>query len=149
MGIARNVNQRSDSTIEQQYFNSLLHAARVALPLGGAFAVLAGPVYWMAGAGGLIAAGVAAVACALSSVGAAAAALPLAGNPFAATVLTMMLRMALPLVFLVVVVASQPSPLLDAGLAFYLIGFYLVALAADTHYAVGRIQLGATASKGM
>jgi hypothetical protein len=141
------VNQPSTSTAQTREFSSLGHAAQVAVPLAVAWALIAVPVYWLSGPMGLAAAGIAALLCAFASIGAGAVAALLAtsGQVVAATMLAMLLRMALPLVF-VIIVCRQPGPLVDAGLVYYLIGFYLIALAADTRHAVGRIRTEIAAS---
>lgn len=144
------MNQRNTSTLESLDFNSLWHAAQVMVPLAVCYALVAGPVYWFSGYLGLAAAGIAALLCAFASVGASAAASLLAssGQVVAATMLAMSLRMALPLVF-VVVVCRRPGPLVDAGLVYYVLGFYMVALLADTRHAVARISGSGTVSRGV
>jgi hypothetical protein len=135
------VNQPSTSTAQTREFSSLVHAAQVAVPLSIAWASIAVPAYWLSGSMGLAAAGIAALLCAFASIGAGAVGglLAASGQVVPATMLAMLLRMALPLVF-VIVVCRQPGPLVEAGLVYYLIGFYLIALAADTRHAVGLIR---------
>ncbi len=134
------MNQRNTSTPETLEFSTLAHAAHVFAPLALCYVLLAGPTFFLSGSRGLVAAAVAALLCVFASVGASAAASLLAasGQVVAATMLAMSLRMALPLVF-VVIVCRKPGPLVDAGLVYYLLGFYMVALLADTWHAVGRL----------
>jgi len=128
--------------------NSFVLAARLVLPLALCYALVAVPVYWYQGLLGLAAAGVAALVCALGSAAAAIAAsrLSATGQNVSATLLAMMLRMALPLAFCMIIYL-QGGPLADAGLVLYLLVFYMVALAADTWQALGRVKSLATGSK--
>jgi hypothetical protein len=121
--------------------SSLLHAAHVVLPVAACYALVALPAWWFHGSIGVAAAGIAALICAIASGAAAVAAsrLSAGGQPIAATLLAMLFRMALPLA-LGVIAAWQRGPLVDAGIMLYLVGFYMVALAADSWHAIGRLR---------
>ena len=128
-------------TIDVRESGLWLHAAHVLVPLALCFAVVAPTAYLYQGLTGVFAAGVAALVCAVASGGAAVAAsrLSAGGQPIAGTLLAMILRMTLPLAFCVVL-AVQRGPLVDAGIMLYLVGFYMVALAADSWHSIGRIR---------
>ncbi|HVU90002.1 MAG TPA: hypothetical protein VHD36_21905 [Pirellulales bacterium] len=125
------------------------HAGGVALWLT-AICLLAAPLIWfLQGSDGLVAAGIAALFCTLSAIGAQLIASLLAGPayPVHATMLATMLRMAPPL-FLCMLVGLRRGPLTEAGIVFYMIGFYLVTLAVDTWLSVSRISPAVSSRKG-
>lgn len=142
------MNQRSTSTPSAPELSPVHHAAQVTALLVACFALVALPAFAFAGLPGLAAAGIAALVCALASSAAAVVAsrLEAVGQPIGAALLATMLRMSLPLAFCIVVML-RPGPLAEAGLPLYLIGFYIVALAADTWLWVGRLQSSQTSSR--
>jgi hypothetical protein len=128
---------------------TLRHASIVILILAGGWAFAAPAIYLAQGINGLAAAGAAALICVFASVAAAVVgAIALRrNNPLASTLLPMGIRMALPLVVCLIVEYGDRSPLAKHGLSLYLVGFYLLALAADTWLTIGRIQSPPTSSK--
>jgi hypothetical protein len=103
-----------------------------------AVAMAASPLaFWLSGFGGLL-------ACALSAVfiwfaSAVASALGhFAHGPnqaLTSLLISMLVRMAIPLVACMVALASG-SQLVGSGFVFYVLGFYLIALPIDTIFAV-------------
>jgi hypothetical protein len=128
---------------------TLRHASFVILTLACCWILAAPAIYLAQGLNGLAAAGAAALICVLASVAAAVVAgiAMRHGNPLASTLLPMAVRMALPLVVCLIVEYGDRGPLAENGLSLYLVGFYLVALAADTWLTIGRIQSPPTSSK--
>ena len=125
------------------------HAGGVALWLT-VFCLILAPLVWaLQGNIGLVAMGTAAFFCGASAIGSQFIAVLLTGPayPVHATMLAMMLRMAPPLL-LCMLVGLRRGPLTDAGMVFYMIGFYLVTLAVDTWLSVGRISPAVSSRKG-
>lgn len=116
-------------------------AITLTLVMLGVYAALAPLALWLGGVAGLAAAAIAALVC---LVGAAAALVfpHLAGLPAssaAGVLVPMMLRMAVPLL-LVVLLRVVRSDLVDLKLAVYLVVFYTTALAVETWITVARSQ---------
>jgi hypothetical protein len=105
-----------------------------------AFLMAAGLAYELRGTEGVAAAGVAAMICWLGAI----AAVPVSSlfrGPAAVTYgvgLAMFARMALPLAVGVTLHALVPR-LAEAGMIYYLLAFYFLALALDTTLAVAQI----------
>jgi len=90
----------------------------------------------VAGSLGAIAAVLAAAICAMGAVGGHAVALLVADSvegpqrAMVRPVVGMLLRMGVPLAF-AIVVYLQGGPLAEAGLVYYLLAFYMIALAVE------------------
>ena len=68
-------------------------------------------------------------------------------HPIHAVMIAMLLRMVPPLA-LCAAVGLRRGPLTDAGMVFYMIGFYLVTLAVDTCLSVSRISPAVSPRRG-
>lgn len=108
--------------------------------VGLLYLILAPLAYYLNGREGLLAAAVAAGICLFGSLGALAAMQPLKGPAmmFSGVVIGMFLRMAVPLIFCLIVYL-QPSLLTRAGMVFYVIAFYMVTLTADAAITALRV----------
>ena len=125
------------------------HAGGVALWLT-AFCLILAPFVWaLQGNIGLVAMGAAAFFCGASAIGAQLIAVLLVGpaHPIHAVMIAMLLRMVPPLA-LCAAVGLRRGPLTDAGMVFYMIGFYLVTLAVDTWLSVSRISPAVSPRRG-
>ncbi len=125
------------------------HAGGVALWLTVVSILLAPFIWFLQGNSGLVAAGIAAIFCGASAIGAQWMAALLMGpaNPVHATMLAMMLRLAPPLM-LCMAIGMRRGPLTEAGIVFYMIGFYLLTLAVDTWLSVRRISPAVSSKRG-
>jgi hypothetical protein len=124
------------------------HAGGVALWLTVVCLVLAPLVWALQGSIGLVAIVTAAFICGASSVGAQLIAVLLVGSsPVHSVMIAMLLRMVPPLA-LCAAVGLRRGPLTDAGIVFYMIGFYLVTLAVDTWLSVRRISPAVSPRRG-
>jgi hypothetical protein len=143
------VNGHDTSTSSDCLVSWVRHARAVALWMTASYLVVAPLVFALQGQDGLVAAGIAALVCAAATISAQFTAIWLAGagQPFHATLIAMLLRMAPPLVFCMAI-GFRRGPLTDAGAVFYVIGFYMVTLAVDTWLSVGRISLASLSRKG-
>jgi hypothetical protein len=125
------------------------HVTWVILTLSAGVIVAAPIAYAFRGVAGATAVALAALVCALASSVAAVAGnlISKRGHVLAATLLPMLLRMALPLAFCTVVQFRRHGPLVDNGLALYVVGFYMLTLATDTWLSVGRPPIGVGLSR--
>jgi hypothetical protein len=116
--------------------------------LAATLVLVAPAAYALQAAIGIAAAATAALVCLIASVMAALAGgiVSRRGHVLAATLLPMLVRMALPLTFCA---AAQfwRGPLVESGLALYVVGFYVLTLAIDTWLSVGRPPIGTGASR--
>jgi hypothetical protein len=140
------VNGHDSSTSSLCLASWTRHAGGVALWLTAVGLILAPLVWALQGSLGLVALVAAASFCGASAIGAQLIATLLAGSalagsasPIHAVMIAMLLRMVPPLA-LCAVVGLRRGPLTDAGIVFYMIGFYLVTLAVDTWLSVRRIS---------
>ncbi|MEX2114398.1 MAG: hypothetical protein WD845_14485 [Pirellulales bacterium] len=141
----------SRNTIVWNRLGQLGLFARLALLsaiLAAAYAVAAPFAYGIRASAGLWAA---AVACGVCWVGAAAA-LALASlfprGSVHGTGVAMLVRMFLPLALGVTLHVQVPALAKD-GMIYYLLGFYLVALAAETALAVAQVSSGSHSQKAV
>ena len=107
----------------------------------GLYLLLAPLAYMLNGSEGLVAAAVAAGICVFGSFGALVAMQVLKGPAMfvGGVVLGMFLRMAVPLVFCLIVYL-QPSLLTRAGMVFYVLAFYMVTLLVDAILTALRVS---------
>jgi len=105
------------------------------------YAVASPLAYGLQGTHGLAVAAVAGVICLFSALGASSVAGFAAANslPYVPAMIAMLIRMFLPLVFIVVVAAGN-GPALAREIAAYLVPFYLVALGLETWFALSRVR---------
>lgn len=125
------------------------HAGGVALWLTAICLVLAPLVWALQGSAGIVALVTAALFCGASASGAQLIAVLLVGSayPIHAVMIAMLLRMVPPLA-LCAAVGLRRGPLTDAGIVFYMIGFYLITLAVDTWLSVRRISPAMSPRRG-
>ena len=115
--------------------------AQLLIVIATSYLALAPLAYALGGGTGLLASAIAAVVCLLAGAGAL-----VVGNLFPGpqsvaigALAGMLVRMAAPLLF-VVIVYSQGGPLVEAGLVFYLLAYYLITLAAETWMSVRLLK---------
>jgi len=99
--------------------------------------------YWSSGSDGVVAAVFASLVCLLAVMAAETSSTLFAGlaDVTLRTGLAMLPRMGIPLGFLIVVY-SRGGPLVEAGIVFYLLPFYLVVLTAETLLTVSSFPSG-------
>ncbi len=99
---------------------------------------------------GLWAAVIAAAVCLLSPLGASLATRAFAtrDKALAGLLVSMFLRMGIPLAFCLVM-QIQKGPLLEAGIVYCVLVFYLVVLAVETWFAMRHVEHRQTASGGV
>jgi hypothetical protein len=143
------VNGPETSTSQDCLVSWARQAGGVALVVAASFLLVTAPVAWLQGRAGLAAAGIAALVCAMSAISAQFTAIRLAGlgRPVQAALLAMLLRMAPPLVYCLAV-GWRHGPEGGAGVVFYVIGFYMVVLAADTCLSVRRVPRITSSRRG-
>jgi hypothetical protein len=143
------VNGHDSSTSSLCLASWTRHAGGVALWLTVVCLILAPLVWALQGNIGVVALVAAAFFCGASAIGAQLIAVLLVGsaNPVHAVMIAMLLRMVPPLA-LCAVVGLRRGPLTDAGIVFYMIGFYLVTLAVDTWLSVRRISPAMSPRRG-
>lgn len=107
------------------------------------------PFAWqLNGREGLIAACLGAGICLFASAGAIAMSELFRGphNALAAVLSGMLVRMAVPLIF-VMIVYLRSNVLAEAGLVFYVLLFYLVTLAVETWMALAQVEMSRGGSR--
>jgi len=114
------------------------------------FAVVAPLAYHAHQASGLWAAVIAAGVCLLAPLAALlmTRSFTASGNPLAGLLLSMFLRMGIPLAFCLAM-EIQKGPLSEAGIVYCVLVFYLVVLAVETWFAMRHVEHRQTASGGV
>ncbi|OHB78096.1 MAG: hypothetical protein A2W31_13230 [Planctomycetes bacterium RBG_16_64_10] len=122
----------------------------LAVVVTASVAVLSPVALWMGGSAGLWAAGAGAAACLAGGISAEVAAnwLSHERRPLAAILAGMLLRMAVPLVALVIV-HYHGGVLVQGGMVYYVLAFYLITLMAETWMALGEANPRRGESEGL
>ena len=129
--------------------SAVAHVCALIGAIAVSFAIVAPLSYRAHEMMGLWAAVIAVAVCLLSPLGASLATRAFAtrDKALAGLLVSMFLRMGIPLAFCLVM-QIQKGPLLEAGIVYYVLVFYLVVLVVETYFAMRHVEHRQTSSGG-